>query len=324
MAKPMKQTRLDMPALDFAARVRAASNPRALSRAKEIENRARRVVREEPVGMRRCHIRKLARAGWQVLLGDLIYGNTACAVCRSTADDENMLLCDGCDKGYHMHCLRPLVVTVPEGDWFCASCCNKQERAYAAARRRFEEHQASILQFFSLTRGPRGAVKGGRPSERPVPAKRSRPPSPPGDAPLSEPGTDSEGSSIPRKRRRAMRRRGPRGAKRAWNDSVTAGRITAHFRPSPSPTGVISPGVVDDGDAAAMLPCALAYQRPPVGSRQQFRLPRPSACPRRRVRQMLSLAAAMESKVRGPMAPPPPLPLPLPPPPPHRTRARRT
>lgn len=298
MAKTMKQTRLDMPALDLAARIRAASNPHALSRAKEIEDRQRRVIREEPVGMRRHHIRKLARAGWRVLLGDLIYGNTACAVCRSTADDENMLLCDGCDKGYHMHCLRPLVVTVPEGDWFCTTCCDKQERAYEAAHRRFVEHQASILQFFSLTRGPR-VEKAGRPSKRPAPPKRvrPRPATPPSDELVSELGTDSDEDFVPGKRRRPAQRRAP-VARRARDDAPAASRITAHFRPSPSPTGVSVPDASDEGDAAAMLHCSLAYQRPPFGTRQQFRLPRPSVCPRRRVTQMLSLAAAMESKVR--------------------------
>ena len=30
-----------------------------------------------------------------------------CTVCRRKGDDEKMLLCDGCDNGYHMYCLKP-------------------------------------------------------------------------------------------------------------------------------------------------------------------------------------------------------------------------
>ena len=33
-----------------------------------------------------------------------------------------MLLCDGCDHGYHMYCLRPPLADIPEGDWFCYDC----------------------------------------------------------------------------------------------------------------------------------------------------------------------------------------------------------
>ena len=33
-----------------------------------------------------------------------------------------MLLCDGCDKGYHIYCVQPPIETIPEGDWFCPAC----------------------------------------------------------------------------------------------------------------------------------------------------------------------------------------------------------
>ncbi|XP_026887772.2 bromodomain adjacent to zinc finger domain protein 2A isoform X1 [Electrophorus electricus] len=46
----------------------------------------------------------------------------ACQVCRKGDNDEYLLLCDGCDRGWHMFCLRPKVIQVPEGDWFCPNC----------------------------------------------------------------------------------------------------------------------------------------------------------------------------------------------------------
>ncbi|XP_076839802.1 bromodomain adjacent to zinc finger domain protein 2A isoform X2 [Brachyhypopomus gauderio] len=45
-----------------------------------------------------------------------------CQVCRKGDNDEYLLLCDGCDRGWHMFCLRPKVIQVPEGDWFCPNC----------------------------------------------------------------------------------------------------------------------------------------------------------------------------------------------------------
>ena len=48
--------------------------------------------------------------------------NVRCRICRRKGGDEFMLLCDGCDHGYHMYCLRPPLVDVPAGDWFCYDC----------------------------------------------------------------------------------------------------------------------------------------------------------------------------------------------------------
>ncbi|MEQ2186278.1 hypothetical protein GOODEAATRI_026985, partial [Goodea atripinnis] len=33
--------------------------------------------------------------------------NARCRICRRKGDADNMLLCDGCDRGHHTHCLRP-------------------------------------------------------------------------------------------------------------------------------------------------------------------------------------------------------------------------
>lgn len=33
-----------------------------------------------------------------------------------------MLLCDKCDRGHHLYCLRPALTCVPDGEWFCAKC----------------------------------------------------------------------------------------------------------------------------------------------------------------------------------------------------------
>ncbi|GFN82816.1 bromodomain adjacent to Zinc finger domain protein 1a [Plakobranchus ocellatus] len=51
---------------------------------------------------------------------------TRCRLCRRKGDAEKMLLCDGCDRGHHMYCLKPPMEKVPTGDWFCPDCRPKQ------------------------------------------------------------------------------------------------------------------------------------------------------------------------------------------------------
>lgn len=50
------------------------------------------------------------------------YSRVVCSKCGSGEDSDEILLCDRCDDGYHMLCLRPIVVRVPIGSWYCPSC----------------------------------------------------------------------------------------------------------------------------------------------------------------------------------------------------------
>ena len=36
------------------------------------------------------------------------------------------MLCDGCDKGYHIYCLEPPLQSIPAGDWFCPECIKEK------------------------------------------------------------------------------------------------------------------------------------------------------------------------------------------------------
>lgn len=33
-----------------------------------------------------------------------------------------MLLCDKCNRGYHLTCLVPPMAAIPPGEWFCQAC----------------------------------------------------------------------------------------------------------------------------------------------------------------------------------------------------------
>nr|QBK87453.1 MAG: resolvase [Marseillevirus LCMAC201] len=43
-----------------------------------------------------------------------------CILCGSGEDDNVLLLCDGCDKGFHTYCLN--LPAIPVGEWYCPGC----------------------------------------------------------------------------------------------------------------------------------------------------------------------------------------------------------
>ncbi|CAH1123750.1 unnamed protein product [Ceutorhynchus assimilis] len=51
-----------------------------------------------------------------------------CQVCRRQRDSENMLLCDSCNLGHHLYCLKPKLTVIPQGDWFCDKCKKQKEK----------------------------------------------------------------------------------------------------------------------------------------------------------------------------------------------------
>ncbi|KAG5263990.1 hypothetical protein AALO_G00270920 [Alosa alosa] len=45
-----------------------------------------------------------------------------CNVCGTSENDDQLLFCDDCDRGYHMYCLTPPMSDPPEGSWSCHLC----------------------------------------------------------------------------------------------------------------------------------------------------------------------------------------------------------
>ncbi|GAB1601024.1 zinc finger protein ubi-d4-like isoform X1 [Argonauta hians] len=46
----------------------------------------------------------------------------SCGLCGTSDNDEQLLFCDDCDRGYHMYCLTPQLSEPPEGSWSCHLC----------------------------------------------------------------------------------------------------------------------------------------------------------------------------------------------------------
>ncbi|EDO44054.1 predicted protein, partial [Nematostella vectensis] len=126
-----------------------------------------------------------------------------CKLCRRKGDAEKMLLCDACDRGHHMYCLKPPIKHIPEGNWFCPDCRPKEPR-------RGERRRKVPAQEESDTKGkqkPGSATKKTKPKQDSSKKKRKRSPSPPTSA-------SPDSSRSPSPVRKATARRDPRLAGR--------------------------------------------------------------------------------------------------------------
>lgn len=91
------------------------------------------------------------------------YGDVVCEECGSGDGGSEMVLCDKCDRGFHIYCLRPIVVRVPTGPWFCSNCSRKKRV------RMFPLMQTKIVDFFRIQKGAMekcGSPKDGRKRRR--------------------------------------------------------------------------------------------------------------------------------------------------------------
>ncbi|XP_072551289.1 tyrosine-protein kinase BAZ1B [Salminus brasiliensis] len=54
---------------------------------------------------------------------DMSAENARCKVCRKkVGEDDKLILCDECNKAFHLFCLRPALYRIPEGEWLCPAC----------------------------------------------------------------------------------------------------------------------------------------------------------------------------------------------------------
>ncbi|PIN05226.1 hypothetical protein CDL12_22235 [Handroanthus impetiginosus] len=53
-----------------------------------------------------------------------------CEQCKSGLHGEVMLLCDRCNKGWHIHCLSPPLKVIPPGNWYCLECLNSEKDSF--------------------------------------------------------------------------------------------------------------------------------------------------------------------------------------------------
>ncbi|CAN1730484.1 Probable methyltransferase PMT10, partial [Linum perenne] len=68
-----------------------------------------------------------------------------CRTCLTDKDDENIVLCDACDSGYHIYCLKPPLTSIPTGSWFCRQCMLQRQKV-RRAREAYEKRANGSMQ----------------------------------------------------------------------------------------------------------------------------------------------------------------------------------
>ncbi|KAK4341878.1 hypothetical protein RND71_037694 [Anisodus tanguticus] len=69
-------------------------------------------------------LQPLERPAWTVPSRDYMNKALTCQMCESTINEvDNVLVCDACEKGYHLKCLQITnQKSVPRGEWHCGKC----------------------------------------------------------------------------------------------------------------------------------------------------------------------------------------------------------
>ncbi|XP_019375350.1 PREDICTED: PHD and RING finger domain-containing protein 1 isoform X1 [Gavialis gangeticus] len=70
---------------------------------------------------------------------------TFCEVCGRSDREDRLLLCDGCDAGYHMECLNPPLGAVPVDEWFCPACAPADRDSAGADTDHVSEEEVAAL-----------------------------------------------------------------------------------------------------------------------------------------------------------------------------------
>lgn len=141
---------------------------------------------------------------------------TYCEVCGGYDREDRMLLCDGCDQGYHMDCLTPPVEYVPIDEWYCPACSSQLESHEDPEELPEEEHVEEGLRDVPCVRATRGRPRGST-------ARRV--------SDLGRTGTTRRARTVASTRGRGRTQRG-RGRGRGRGKSSSRGRGRGGGRPS--------------------------------------------------------------------------------------------
>ncbi|XGW34694.1 hypothetical protein V3C99_018582 [Haemonchus contortus] len=58
----------------------------------------------------------IKRYGWQCI------ECKSCTICGTSENDDKLLFCDDCDRGYHTYCFMPAMKCLPENEYSCELC----------------------------------------------------------------------------------------------------------------------------------------------------------------------------------------------------------
>ena len=79
-------------------------------------------------------------------LDQLQITDIVCEMCHSGENEETLLLCDWCDRGWHIECIG--LASLPVDEWLCTSCSPESpenETLNDREERRFDEGYEAYL-----------------------------------------------------------------------------------------------------------------------------------------------------------------------------------
>ncbi|XP_069132636.1 PHD and RING finger domain-containing protein 1-like [Argopecten irradians] len=70
---------------------------------------------------------------------------TYCEVCGRCDREDRLLLCDGCDQGFHCECLTPPLQEIPVEEWFCPECADLNRQGSETAETVDDSEEVSYI-----------------------------------------------------------------------------------------------------------------------------------------------------------------------------------
>jgi len=98
-----------------------------------VEGRDGKRMRISPVNATHCHL--LGMDGRMDTRQSHTDGSEVCQKCLSPYRERDMIMCDGCWKGWHKGCLPEPLSEMPEGLWACPECVQKGDTPEVLAER---------------------------------------------------------------------------------------------------------------------------------------------------------------------------------------------
>lgn len=89
----------------------------------------------------------------------------SCLVCQSKNDEDKIVYCNYCDRGYHTFCCDPPLKNIPEDNWYCNLCSSMPSPPSSLPSPKLKEPLITILDntthhnTYSLRRSPTHSAK---------------------------------------------------------------------------------------------------------------------------------------------------------------------
>ena len=117
LKKAKKEQQQRLKELEEEKKRKAAAEKRKATREAKNRSASKKTKKKDEAGV--VLDEEMDPEEWNATLDEI-----PCKVCKSKDDEEKMLLCDGCDCGFHIFCMKPPMKKIPEGDddWFCKPC----------------------------------------------------------------------------------------------------------------------------------------------------------------------------------------------------------